>query len=209
MRISRKCVFEGASVFRLSPCRDSDHPLPRCTKTCTSGLHLHSMFLYHDVSCIAAASSFHPRTVYHHLCVEQCDPRLSLAPTFLPSCIRHKRCSLVLQGTWLLLSATCFHSHACQSSSYHHDAIRCVHYNSAVRMAPHAGTPDVHMGLVLCFALASRSLLLCTGCGERIKPAPAPKKQRKKPAGTISSRPSTILCSLIISHLFLKNITVF
>ena len=183
MRISRKCVFEGASVFRLSPCRDSDHPLPRCTKTCTSG--------------------------YHHLCVEQCDPRLSLAPTFLPSCIRHKRCSLVLQGTWLLLSATCFHSHACQSSSYHHDAIRCVHYNSAVRMAPHAGTPDVHMGLVLCLALASRSLLLCTGCGERIKPAPAPKKQRKKPAGTISSRPSTILCSLIISHLFLKNITVF
>nr|DAG19063.1 MAG TPA: hypothetical protein [Caudoviricetes sp.] len=46
-------------------------------------------------------------------------------------------------------------------------------------------------------------------CGERIKPAPAPKKQRKKPAEAISSRPSTILCSLIISHLFLKNITVF
>nr|DAL68058.1 MAG TPA: hypothetical protein [Caudoviricetes sp.] len=32
MRISRKCVFEGASVFRLSPCRDSDRPYPGALK---------------------------------------------------------------------------------------------------------------------------------------------------------------------------------
>ena len=167
------------------------------------------MFLYHDVSCIAAASSFHPRTVYHHLCVEQCDPRLSLAPTFLPSCIRHKRCSLVLQGTWLSPSATCFRNHACLSSSGHHDAWRRVHCNSAVHTEPHVDTLDGHMVPVLCLAFASHPLLLCTGCGERIKPAPTPKKTKKKARWNISSRPSTILCSLIISHLFLKNISVF
>nr|DAU65397.1 MAG TPA: hypothetical protein [Caudoviricetes sp.] len=62
---------------------------------------------------------------------------------------------------------------------------------------------------VLCLAFASHSLLLCTGCGERIKPAPTPKKTKKKARWNISSRPSTILCSLIISQLFLKNITDF
>lgn len=169
----------------------------------------HSMFLYHDASYKAAASSSHPRTTCHHLYAEQYDPQPLLLQAGLPSCIQHKRCSPVLQGTWLSPSATCFRNHACLSSSGPHDAWRHVHCNSAVHMEPHVGTLDGHMVPVLCLAFASHSLLLCTGCGERIKPAPTPKKPKKKARWNISSRPSTILCSLIISQLFWKNITDF
>lgn len=164
------------------------------------------MFLYHDASYKAAASSSHPRTTCDHLYAEQYDPQPLLLQAVLPSCIQHKRCSLVLQGTWLSPSAIYFRNHACLSSSDRHDAWRCVHCNSAVHMEPHVDTLDGRMVLVLCLAFASHSLLLCTECGERIKPAPTPKKKAR---WNISSRPSTILCSLIISRLFWKNITDF
>ena len=167
------------------------------------------MFLYHDASYKVAASSSRPRTACCHLCVEQYDPQPLLLQAGLPSCIQHKRCSLVLQGTWLLPSATCFRNHVYQSSSCHHDAGPRAHYNNAVHTEPHADTQDECMVLVLCLAFASHSLLLCTGCGERIKPAPTPKKAKKKARWNISSRPSTILCSLIITQLFFKNITDF